>query len=101
MGHRRREQGVEDRLGETDAGVRFLQFEETHVESRVVGDQHGIPAKLVEGRQNEVDGGWPRTMSSVMPWMGMLSGFRGAQGTSWLKISWRSKRLLTMRTAPI
>jgi hypothetical protein len=46
--------------------------------------------------------GWPRTMSSVMPWIGIDSGLSGHSGsTSWLKISWRSSRLLTMRAAPI
>ena len=41
-------------------------------------------------------------MHAVLPWSGIDAGFSGhSASTSWLKISWRSSRLLTMRAAPI
>jgi hypothetical protein len=46
--------------------------------------------------------GWPATISSVMPWMGMPSGRSGRRGSIiWSMLSLLSRRPLTMRVAPI
>ena len=52
MDHGRQQQGIEDGLREADAGRLLLEPQEAKVERRVVRDQHGVRAELVERRQH-------------------------------------------------
>jgi hypothetical protein len=57
-----------------------------------VRHQHGVLRKGVEGRQHLVDGGWPATISGVMPWIGMpAAGMSRCGSTSCSKLSCRAQ----------
>ena len=59
-------------------------------------------AKAWKAGSTSVMRGWPRTMSGVMPWMGMeAAGMLRPGSTSCSKLSWRSSLPFTMRAAPI
>ncbi len=55
MDHGGQQQRVQHGLREADAGDAFLEAQETHIERRVVRDQHGIHAELAERREHPVD----------------------------------------------